>query len=126
MARSPFPRTLAALAVAWVTLTGNAQDRWLQSPRLYVLDGGVLASETARFRLKDSEVEEVSLAVASYLIVHPRGVLMWDAGAVADHERTGGVGFEQLLRRRDAQKRFVKLGRPWSRSSPRPVSSRPT
>ena len=32
--------------------------------------------------------QEVSLSVASFLIVHPRGVLMWDAGAVADHERS--------------------------------------
>jgi len=48
--------------------------------------------------------------VASFLIVHPRGVLMWDAGAVADHERTGPVGTEQRLLRRDGQERFVKLG----------------
>jgi glyoxylase-like metal-dependent hydrolase (beta-lactamase superfamily II) len=47
--------------------------------------------------------------VASYLIVHPRGVLMWDAGAVADRERSGGVGSEQRLVRRDRQERFVKL-----------------
>jgi N-acyl homoserine lactone hydrolase len=41
--------------------------------------------------------------------VHPRGVLMWDAGAVADHERTGAAGTEQRLVRRDNQERFVKL-----------------
>jgi glyoxylase-like metal-dependent hydrolase (beta-lactamase superfamily II) len=69
----------------------------------------VLASETARYRLTDADVEEVSLSVASYLIVHPRGVLMWDAGAVADRERSGGVGHEQRLVRRDNQERFVKL-----------------
>jgi glyoxylase-like metal-dependent hydrolase (beta-lactamase superfamily II) len=34
---------------------------------------------------------------------------MWDAGAVADHERDGDVGFEQRLVRRDNQERFVKL-----------------
>jgi glyoxylase-like metal-dependent hydrolase (beta-lactamase superfamily II) len=79
------------------------------SPRLYVFDGGVLASETARYRLTDADVEEVELSVASYLIVHPRGVLLWDAGAVADRERSGPVGFEQRLLRRDGQERFVKL-----------------
>jgi N-acyl homoserine lactone hydrolase len=79
------------------------------SPRLYVLDGGVLASETARYRLTDADVEEVALSVASFLIVHPRGVLLWDAGAVADHERSGPVGYEQRLVRRDGQERFVKL-----------------
>jgi glyoxylase-like metal-dependent hydrolase (beta-lactamase superfamily II) len=74
-----------------------------------VLDGGVLASETARYRLTDADVEEVALSVASFLIVHPRGVLLWDAGAVADHERSGPVGHEQRLVRRDGQERFVKL-----------------
>ena len=41
--------------------------------------------------------------------MHPRGVLLWDAGAVADRERSGPVGFEQRLLRRDGQERFVKL-----------------
>jgi glyoxylase-like metal-dependent hydrolase (beta-lactamase superfamily II) len=99
--------------VALVTLLGaaavHAQGRTVTSPRLYVFDGGVLASETARYRLTDADVEEVSLSVASYLVVHPRGVLMWDAGAVADRERGGDVGFEQRLIRRDNQERFVKL-----------------
>lgn len=80
--------------------------------RLYVFDGGVLASETARYRLTEADVEDVSLAVASYLIVHPRGVLMWDAGAVADRERSGEVGAQQRLLRRDGQERFVTLGKP--------------
>lgn len=80
------------------------------SLRLYVFDGGVLRSETARYRLTDAEVGEVALSVASYLVVHPRGVLMWDAGAVADRERGGDIGFEQRLRRHDNQERFVRLG----------------
>jgi glyoxylase-like metal-dependent hydrolase (beta-lactamase superfamily II) len=83
-----------------------------QSPRIYVFDGGVLASDTARYRLTDADVEEVSLSVASYLIVHPQGVLMWDAGAVADRERNVEIGAEQRLLRRDGQERFVKLGKP--------------
>jgi len=66
-------------------------------------------AETARYRLTDADVEEVPLSVASFLIVHPRGVLLWDAGAVADHERGGDVGFEQRLVRRDKAERFVKL-----------------
>ena len=101
-------RALAALALTAIALASHAQNR-AQALRLYVFDGGVLASETARYRLTDADVEEVALSVASYLIVHPRGVLMWDAGAVADHERGGGVGYEQRLLRRDRQERFVKL-----------------
>lgn len=107
-------RALAGVAVlAAFAATGHAQNntakRTVQSPRIYVFDGGVLASDTARYRLTDADVEEVPLSVASYLIVHSRGVLMWDAGAVADHERTGKIGVEQRLLRRDGQERFVKL-----------------
>jgi N-acyl homoserine lactone hydrolase len=80
--------------------------------RLYVFDGGVLASDTSRYRLTDKDVEETSLSVASFLIVHPRGVLLWDAGAVPDRERAGAVGFEQKFIRRDGGERFVKLAAP--------------
>src|SRR5262245_14816370 len=109
MARNILRRALAALAFAALALTCNAQNKAPTTPRVYVFDGGVLASETARYRLTDADVQEVSLSVASFLIVHPRGVLMWDAGAVADHERGGDVGFEQRILRRDGQERFVKL-----------------
>jgi glyoxylase-like metal-dependent hydrolase (beta-lactamase superfamily II) len=109
MLRSAWLRVFIALASFAAASAVHAQRSEITSPRLYVLDGGVLASETARYRLTDADVEEVPLSVASFLIVHPRGVLMWDAGAVADHERSGGVGYEQRLLRRDGQERFVKL-----------------
>jgi N-acyl homoserine lactone hydrolase len=112
MLRTTLWRVLAAVAALVTTATVQAQPANrgpVTSPRIYVFDGGVLASETARYRLTDADVEEVELSVASYLIVHPRGVLMWDAGAVADHERTGPIGTEQRLLRRDNQERFVKL-----------------
>ena len=83
----------------------------VQSPRLYVLDGGVLESDPGRYRLTADEVEESALSVASYLVVHPRGVLLWDAGAIADAERVpGGAGVEQRVVRYDGQERFVTLG----------------
>jgi N-acyl homoserine lactone hydrolase len=110
MARRYLRRALAGLVFAALALVCNAQSgSAVSSPRLYVFDGGVLASETARYRLTDADVQEVALSVASFLVVHPRGVLMWDAGAVADRERGGGLGFEQRLLRRDGQERFVKL-----------------
>jgi glyoxylase-like metal-dependent hydrolase (beta-lactamase superfamily II) len=102
-------RALAVFLVLAAAALAAAQGTGVSSPRIYVLDGGVLKSETARYRLTDAEVQEVALSVASYLIVHPRGVLMWDAGAVADRERGGPVGFEQRLVRRDNQERFVTL-----------------
>ncbi len=118
MPYSHFARLLAGCLLLGALATAshaqnNAASRAVQSPRIYVLDGGVLASETARYRLTDADVDEVSLSVASYLIVHPRGVLLWDAGAVTDRERLpGGVGAEQRVLRRDGQERFVKLAAP--------------
>jgi len=80
MARTIFWRALAALALAAFTLAGSAQQsKAPTTPRLYVFNGGELASETARYRLTDADVESVPLSVASFLIVHPRGVLLWDA-----------------------------------------------
>jgi glyoxylase-like metal-dependent hydrolase (beta-lactamase superfamily II) len=102
-------RSLAVFASLFVVAGLQAQNSTVTAPRLYVFDGGVLASDTARYRLTDADVEEVELSVASYLVVHPRGVLMWDAGAVADHERSGGLGYEQRLVRQDNQERFVTL-----------------
>ncbi len=115
MTRTGLWRSFAALlAFAALAPAASAQNnRAVETPRIYVLDGGVLASETARYRLTDADVEEVSLSIASFLVVHPRGVLMWDAGAVADAERVpAGIGAEQRLLRRDGQERFVTLAAP--------------
>jgi glyoxylase-like metal-dependent hydrolase (beta-lactamase superfamily II) len=111
MFRTALRRALAVLVAVAAALSLEAQSTGA-SPRLYVLDGGVLESETARYRLTDADVEEVQLSVASFLVVHPRGVLLWDAGAVADRERGGPAGFEQRLLRHDKQERFVKLAPP--------------
>jgi len=52
MARTIFWRALAALALAAFTLAGSAQQsKAPTTPRLYVFNGGELASETARYRL---------------------------------------------------------------------------
>lgn len=82
----------------------------IEGLRLYVLDGGVLASDPTRYRLSTGDVAQTSLSIAAYLIAHPLGVLLWDAGAIADAERAGGVGVEQRIVRPDGQERFVTLG----------------
>ena len=53
--------------------------------RLYVLDGGTLgASDPARYNLKKEEVATTEFSVGCFLIVHPKGLLMWDTCAVPD------------------------------------------
>lgn len=82
-----------------------------QAPlRLYVLDGGVLQSDPGRYQLTKEDVGITELSVAAYLIVHPRGVLMWDTGAVPDAEWTpSGQPSEQRLVLLDKQERRVTL-----------------
>jgi N-acyl homoserine lactone hydrolase len=56
--------------------------------RLYVLDCGTIsAMDPALFGLKASEVNrEVTFVTPCYLIVHPKGTLIWDVGQVPDQD----------------------------------------
>jgi glyoxylase-like metal-dependent hydrolase (beta-lactamase superfamily II) len=55
-------------------------------PRLYILDCGTIAPmDTALFSLKKEEVKgDGSFVSPCYLIVHPKGTLVWDVGQVPD------------------------------------------
>src|SRR5688572_9161444 len=86
--------TLATLAVALTIAAGvrvaeqsvlaQARPASAAPIRLYVFDGGTLESDPARYQLTKEDVKVTQLSVAAYLIVHPKGLLMWDAAAVPD------------------------------------------
>jgi glyoxylase-like metal-dependent hydrolase (beta-lactamase superfamily II) len=110
-------RTFCA-AVALVILavlsnmSGLAQTRPVPpaSVRLYVIDGGVLESDPGRYKLTKEDVGTTQLSVAAYLIVHPKGVLMWDTGAITDADWTPtGKPSAQKLTLPDGQGRQVTL-----------------
>ena len=78
---------LALLVAACGSEPAGSTDRAgsPSSVRLYVLDGGTLhVAEVGRFGLKREEVATVDFSVAAFLVAHPKGTLLWDAGAVAD------------------------------------------
>jgi glyoxylase-like metal-dependent hydrolase (beta-lactamase superfamily II) len=78
--------------------------------RLYVLDGGTLESDPARYRLTREEVPVSQLSIAAYLIVHPKGVLLWDTGAIPDGDWTvTGDPVEQRIVLQDGRERWVTL-----------------
>jgi len=122
--------TLVALAVVLTVAAGarvavqpakaSALDMQAQarssSPvpiRLYVFDGGTLESDPARYQLTKEDVGVTQLSIAAHLIVHPKGLLMWDAAAVPDSEWTPtGRAVRQRLVLADGQERFVTLTRP--------------
>lgn len=101
---------LAPSAVAQDGASGARRGGPITSPRLYVFDGGVLESDPGRYRLTKEDVGTTQLSIASYLVVHPRGVLLWDTNAVADDEwMPAGQPVVHRLTLDDGQSRQVTL-----------------
>jgi hypothetical protein len=61
------------------------------APRIYVFDNGTLSGLDPKqfFGFERSELKAVDFTAQSYLIVHPRGTLMWDAGVIPDSRFNG-------------------------------------
>ena len=100
-------RTVKALLViplmtAVTTMTATAQPPPAPaSLRLYVFDCGRLeGGDVSRFRLAPQEMATTDMSVACYLVVHPNGTLIWDAGAVPDSdiERANANGTSRRYR----------------------------
>jgi N-acyl homoserine lactone hydrolase len=86
--------SVAALAVAMLALA-TAQERppAVKSVRLYVFENGSIRGlDPKLFNFTREELKEVDFTNTSYLIVHPRGTLMFDSGAVEDsHFKSDGA-----------------------------------
>ena len=90
-----------------------SRDEENSTVKLYVLDGGVLASDPGRYNLTKDDVETTDLSVAAYLIVHPKGALLWDTLSVSDDERVGEPsGAQKRLVLANGQDRNMTLGPP--------------
>jgi len=80
------PAVLALAALAPFALS-QSRPKPPKSVRLYVFDNGVIKGlDPATFHLKKEEIATADMVVCSYLIVHPKGTLMWDTGAIPDAE----------------------------------------
>lgn len=67
------------------TASPSAKRQLSSSLRLYVLDCGILhIADVGSFGLRPQEVATSDLSVPCFLIVHPKGTLVWDTGAVPD------------------------------------------
>ncbi len=77
--------TLAIAAVASTVAQQQHRARASKTLRLYVFDCGVIKGlDPGLFNFKKDELAETELAVPCYLIVDPKGTLMWDVGAIPD------------------------------------------
>jgi N-acyl homoserine lactone hydrolase len=81
---TPLQVLVAFLALAPFVLS-QTHPKPPKSVRLYVFDNGVIKGmDSATFHFKKEELATADMVVCSYLIVHPKGTLMWDSGAIPD------------------------------------------
>lgn len=73
------------LAALFIVLSATAVAAGA-NPKLYVLDCGTIAPmDPTLFGLKKEEIKgDASFVTPCYLVVHPKGTLVWDVGQVAD------------------------------------------
>ena len=78
--------TLALVALATVIAPSGFAAPAAKALRLYILDCGTISPmDPALFSLKKEEIKgDASFVSPCYLIVHPKGTLIWDVGQVPD------------------------------------------
>ena len=87
---------IVALAIVAMTTLGIAPQGKAQLPkslRLYVFNCGSLnIPDTSPYQLKKEELATTYMSVPCFLVAHPRGTMIWDAGAVPDTAFKSGGG----------------------------------
>src|SRR5215470_11610563 len=91
----------AAVSVAFGFAAADAQQtQRLQPPqslRLYVLDCGRITPLNAdAYGFKPSDLVTMNMITPCFLIVHPRGSLIWDTGEIPDSAFKDGVSPQKL------------------------------
>ncbi len=84
---------LVVVGLLWAPFAAGQPPAAVTSPRIYVFDDGrIKALDPALFNFKPGELKESDLVMVSYLIVHPKGTLMFDSGGIPDGAFTLGGG----------------------------------
>jgi len=99
--RIVFVMLVAAVSMAFGFMPANAQQPQRAQPpqslRLYVLDCGKITPANAdAYGLKSSEMATVNMITPCFLIVHPRGTMIWDTGEISDSAFKDGVSPQKL------------------------------
>jgi glyoxylase-like metal-dependent hydrolase (beta-lactamase superfamily II) len=89
-------RILLVLSLAALVAPAmHAQNRPAppKTPRIYVFENGSIKGlDPKLFNFTKEELKEQDFVVTSYLVVHPRGTVMFDAGAIPDSQFKGDGG----------------------------------
>src|SRR5262249_9323059 len=85
--------TATTVLLAGTDPAGQAGKPQVSSARLYIFDCGVLKrGEPTSYGLTRSQVGSTDFSDPCYLVVHPRGTLLWDVGIIPDDQiKPGGV-----------------------------------
>jgi N-acyl homoserine lactone hydrolase len=97
----PIAPAILAAAVAFAFSPANAQQPTKPQPpqslRLYVLDCGIITpANVDPYGIKPSDMAETKMVTPCFLVVHPRGSLMWDTGEIPDSAFKDGVSPQKL------------------------------
>src|SRR5215831_4513213 len=83
---------LAFLSTLPLGLSQTRKPAPPKSPRLYVLDcGRITVANGDSMGFKPGELATSNMVTPCFLIVHPRGTLMWDTGEIPDSAFANGV-----------------------------------
>jgi N-acyl homoserine lactone hydrolase len=84
MTRRSILFTLACALTAATALVAQSRPA-VTSPRLYIFDHGEISGlDPQLFGFRREELKEVDFVNVSYLVVHPRGTVMFDTGGIGD------------------------------------------
>jgi glyoxylase-like metal-dependent hydrolase (beta-lactamase superfamily II) len=84
---------LAVIALAWSAADAQKRPAPPKTPRLYIFDNGDIAGLDPKvFGFAKEELKSVDFVNQSYLIVHPRGTVMFDTGGIGDDKFPAGGG----------------------------------
>ena len=100
------------LAAAALLSTNTAAFAQAQPalPKLYAFDVGSLKSRDPK-PLLDRGVMVTDMSVTAYLIVHPRGTLLWDAGTIPDElVKPGGTTVERATVHKTLSGQLAEIG----------------
>jgi len=87
------PPVLALTALAVLPFQATGQQKKPPAPksvRLYILDcGDITGVGEAQFGFKQGQLADSRMVTPCYLVVHPRGTMMWDTGEIPDADFKG-------------------------------------
>jgi glyoxylase-like metal-dependent hydrolase (beta-lactamase superfamily II) len=89
-------RAVSFTAMLLVVCLAQAAEEHPKAPkslRLYVFDCGIIHTTNGdAYSLKKEEMGSTEMSIPCFLIVHPKGTLMWDDGDIPDRAFPAGGG----------------------------------